>query len=112
VEERLPGKLAAILYADVAGYSRLTGEDEEGTHRRLSEYLDLISTDIGRHDGCVVHHARHPGARHRCDVHGQHRQVIRKGVALFRLGEPIDAQIPVAGDEKRCEFLLLGTELD
>jgi class 3 adenylate cyclase len=29
--DRLPRKLAAILYADVAGYSRLTGEDEEGT---------------------------------------------------------------------------------
>jgi class 3 adenylate cyclase len=28
MEERLPRKLAAILYADVAGYSRLTGEDE------------------------------------------------------------------------------------
>ncbi len=35
--EPLPRKLAAILYADVAGYSRLTGEDEDATHRRLSE---------------------------------------------------------------------------
>ena len=39
-DQSMPRKLAAILYADVAGYSRLTGEDEEGTHRRLSEYLD------------------------------------------------------------------------
>jgi TolB-like protein/class 3 adenylate cyclase/rhodanese-related sulfurtransferase len=53
----LPLKLAAILYADVAEYSRLTGEDEQGTHRRLSEYLDLISKDIGRHNGRVVHYA-------------------------------------------------------
>ena len=29
-------KLAAILYADVVGYSRLTGTDELGTHQRLS----------------------------------------------------------------------------
>lgn len=36
MEGRLPRKLAAILYADVAGYSRLTGTDQEGTHRRLS----------------------------------------------------------------------------
>ena len=57
VEERLPRKLAAILYADVAGYSRLTGEDEEGTHRRLSEYLDLISDAIEKHQGKVVHYA-------------------------------------------------------
>jgi class 3 adenylate cyclase len=32
-QDRLLRKLAAMLYADVAGYSRLTGEDEEGTHR-------------------------------------------------------------------------------
>ena len=57
MEERLPRKLAAILYADVAGYSRLTGEDEEGTHRRLSEYLDLISNAIAEHEGRVVHYA-------------------------------------------------------
>ena len=42
---RLPRKLAAILYADVAGYSRLSGEDEDSTHRRLSEYLDVIGPD-------------------------------------------------------------------
>jgi adenylate cyclase len=57
MEDRLPRKLAAILYADVAGYSRLTGEDEEGTHRRLSAYLDLISGAIEQHEGRVVHYA-------------------------------------------------------
>ena len=57
MEERLPRKLAAILYADVAGYSRLTGEDEEGTHRRLSQYLDHISGEIKHHQGRVVHYA-------------------------------------------------------
>ncbi len=57
MQERLPRKLAAIFYADVAGYSRLTGEDEEGTHRRLSEYLDLMSTAIEDHQGNVVHYA-------------------------------------------------------
>lgn len=56
-KEELPRKLTAILYADVAGYSRLTGEDEEGTHRRLSEYLDLISSAIETHRGQVVHYA-------------------------------------------------------
>jgi adenylate cyclase len=33
--EHVERKLAAILAADVAGYSRLTGADEEGTMRRL-----------------------------------------------------------------------------
>ncbi len=55
--ERLPRKLAAILYADVAGYSRLTGEDEDATHRALSEYLDLISRTIESHHGQVMHYA-------------------------------------------------------
>ncbi len=57
MDQRLPRKLAAIVYADVAGYSRLTGEDEEGTHRRLSEFLNLFSACIERHQGKVVHYA-------------------------------------------------------
>jgi class 3 adenylate cyclase len=55
--DRLPRKLAAILYADVAGYSRLTGEDEEGTHRLLSAYLDALSQTIETYGGTVVHYA-------------------------------------------------------
>ncbi|MCZ6733318.1 MAG: adenylate/guanylate cyclase domain-containing protein, partial [Gammaproteobacteria bacterium] len=55
--EPLPRKLAAILYADVVGYSRLTGEDEDATHRRLSEYLDQIATTIERYRGRVMHYA-------------------------------------------------------
>ena len=57
MEDHLPRKLAAILYADVAGYSRLTGEDEDTTHRRLSEYLDIFSTTIASHGGQVKHYA-------------------------------------------------------
>ncbi len=55
--EPLERKLAAILYADVAGYSRLTGEDEEGTHRRLRTHLDAITGSIERHNGKVLHYA-------------------------------------------------------
>jgi len=57
MEDKLPRKLAAIFYADVAGYSRLTGEDEDATHRHLSEYLDLVSNSIKQHQGKVVHYA-------------------------------------------------------
>ena len=57
LESRLQRKLAAILYADVAGYSRLTGEDEEGTHRRVSSYLDVFKIAIQTHNGTVVHFA-------------------------------------------------------
>ena len=54
---RLPRKLAAILYADVAGYSRLTGKDDDGTHRRFCKHLDSISGAIERHYGRVMHDA-------------------------------------------------------
>ena len=53
----LERKLAAILYADVAGYSRLSGIDEEGTHRILRDYLDLISASVETHKGRIVHYA-------------------------------------------------------
>lgn len=57
MSDRLPRKLAAIFYADVAGYSRLTGQDEDSTHRILSEYLDLISGHIESYNGKVMHFA-------------------------------------------------------
>src|SRR6201993_726569 len=48
-------RLAAILAADVAGYSRLMGADEEGTHERLRGHLrDLIEPKIAEHRGRVV----------------------------------------------------------
>jgi len=47
-------KLAAILSADVEGYSRLMGEDELGTVRALTEYREVISAAVARHGGRVV----------------------------------------------------------
>ena len=35
MNDRLPRKLSAILYADIAEYSRLTGEDEESLKAQL-----------------------------------------------------------------------------
>ena len=57
MNDRLPRKLAAILYADVAGYSRLTGADEDATHKTLNKYLDLFSQTIESHHGQVMHYA-------------------------------------------------------
>jgi DNA-binding NarL/FixJ family response regulator/class 3 adenylate cyclase len=56
-EQALPHKLAVILYADVEGYSRLTGQDEAGTHRIVSAYLDFFSDTIRAHQGEVKHYA-------------------------------------------------------
>lgn len=57
IEQPLERRLSAVLYADVAGYSRLTGEDEERTHRILSANLDLFADTIRAHNGRVVHYA-------------------------------------------------------
>ena len=50
-------QLTAILYADVAGYSRLTGLDEEQTYQKLDAALDLLTDVIAMHGGQKVHEA-------------------------------------------------------
>jgi adenylate cyclase len=50
----LKRKLAAILSADVKGYSRLMGEDEEWTLRTLSSYKEVVGSLIQQHRGRVV----------------------------------------------------------
>ena len=48
-------KIAAILVADVVGYSRLAGADEEGTLARLRALRsDLIDPAIAAHHGRIV----------------------------------------------------------
>jgi hypothetical protein len=48
-------RLTAILAADVAGYSRLMGADEEGTHERLKAHLrELVEPKIVEHRGRTV----------------------------------------------------------
>src|SRR5215213_8262164 len=54
-EERLERRLAAILAADVAGYSRLMGEEEAGTLTRLRAHRrELIDPKIAEHKGRIV----------------------------------------------------------
>jgi TolB-like protein/class 3 adenylate cyclase/Tfp pilus assembly protein PilF len=48
-------KLVAILCADVAGYSRMIGEDAEGTLATLASHMaELIDPTIARHHGRIV----------------------------------------------------------
>src|SRR5215471_21476816 len=48
-------RLAAIIAADVAGYSRLMGADEEGTLERLKAHRrELVDPKIGEHRGRIV----------------------------------------------------------
>ncbi|MGD8444274.1 MAG: adenylate/guanylate cyclase domain-containing protein [Desulfobacterales bacterium] len=52
--ENYKRKLTAILSADVEGYSRLMGEDEDATIRTLTSYMELMSTLIQKHRGRVI----------------------------------------------------------
>jgi class 3 adenylate cyclase len=53
--EHLERRLTAILAADVAGYSRLTGLDEEGTHLQLREHLSsFVNPKIAEYRGRIV----------------------------------------------------------
>ncbi len=53
-DEGFKRKLTAILSADVEGYSRLMGDDEEATVRTLTAYREVLSTLIQQHNGKVL----------------------------------------------------------
>src|SRR6266852_3234529 len=54
-EDRMVRRLTAILAADVAGYSRLIGADEEGTLAQLRALRrELIDPKIAEHRGRIV----------------------------------------------------------
>ena len=54
-DEPVQRRLAAILAADVVGYSRLMGEDETGTRARFNALLDdAVSAAIEKHRGRLV----------------------------------------------------------
>ena len=53
--ERMDRRLLAILAADVAGYSRLVGADEEGTLAQWkAHFRELIEPKIAEHHGRIV----------------------------------------------------------
>jgi adenylate cyclase len=52
--DQVKRKLAAILSADVQGYSRLMEADEEGTIRTLRAYMEVIKGFIQQHRGRLV----------------------------------------------------------
>jgi class 3 adenylate cyclase len=64
-------RLAAILAADVAAYSRLMGVDEEGTHERLKAHFgQLVEPKIAEYRGRVV---KNTGDGMLGDLHGAKR---------------------------------------
>ena len=54
-DQRAERQLVAVVAADIAGYSRLMGADEEGTLTRLKACRrDLIDPGLARHRGRIV----------------------------------------------------------
>ncbi len=53
-EVKLQRRLAAILVADVAGYSGLMQRSEETIHRRWLEYLARAGRSFATHDGRII----------------------------------------------------------
>jgi len=47
-------RLAAILAADIAGYSRLMGQDEHATVRDLKDHQEVILPLVGQHGGRII----------------------------------------------------------
>jgi class 3 adenylate cyclase len=69
-------KLAAILCADVYGYSRLMGEDEEATLGTLTSHRKLIDSQIENHHGRFVNSAGDSVTR-RVRQRGRGGEIIR-----------------------------------
>jgi len=103
---RVERRLSAIFVADVAGYSRLMGADEEDTHARLNEHLSaLLHPEIKKHggrlirsagDGMLVEFASVVSAM-RCAVAIQRGMIIRN--ADVRIEKRIEFRIGInAGD--------------
>ena len=47
-------RLAAILFADVQGYSRLMGEDEEAAHRKTAAFIEIFRKQVKGYSGRIV----------------------------------------------------------
>jgi adenylate cyclase len=96
--ERVERRLTAILAADVAGYSRLTGLDEEGTHVHLQDHLRaLVNPKIAEHRGHVVKNTGDGLLAEFSSV----VDAVRCALDVQRGMAERNAEVP---DEKRIEF--------
>ena len=90
-------KLAAIFSADVKGYSRLMGEDEEATIRTLTTYREVMTTLITQHRGRVVDS---PGDNLLAEF-ASAVDAVRGAVEIQREFKVKNAELP---PERRMEF--------
>ena len=60
---KIQRKLTAILCADVVGYSRLMGDDEEATVEAITDYSKVFTSKIKKHRGREMSRNPHEIAR-------------------------------------------------
>jgi adenylate cyclase len=123
--ERLERKLAAILHADVQGYSRLLGEDEVTTLRTVSSHLALMRGLVEQHGGRAVGSrgdsllAEFPSVVDavQCAVEMQHglqrrnAEVPRERRVEFRIGINL-GEVVIEGDEIYGEGVNIAVRLE
>ncbi len=97
VEERVQRRLAAILAADVAGYSRLMETDEETTLRTLKSHRDIIDRLIARHEGRVFSTAGD-------SVVAEFRSAVEAVRAAIAIQEELKARNEQLSDEGKMMF--------
>jgi adenylate cyclase len=90
-------KLAAILSADVKGYSRLMGEDEEATVRNITAHRKVITSVIEKYRGRVVDS---PGD----NILAEFVSVVDAVQSAVEIQEVIRAKNAELPDERRMEF--------
>ncbi len=90
-------KLAAVLSADVAGYSRLMGSDEEATLKTLTEYRTAMGALIAGHGGRIVGTAGDSVLAEFASA----IEAVRCGIEIQRDLDGRNAELP---DERRMEF--------
>ena len=90
-------KLAAILCADVYGYSRLMGEDEEATLRTLSSHRKIIDSLIEQHHGRFVNSAGD-------SVLAEFASVVNAVQCAVEIQTALKAENATLPTERRMEF--------
>src|ERR671931_1108341 len=95
--QHIERKLAAILSADVKGYSRLMGEDEEATIRTLTAYRTVMTTLIEQHRGRVVDA---PGD----NLLAQFASVVDAVRCAVEIQQELKAKNAELSDQRKMEF--------
>jgi adenylate cyclase len=95
--DNLKRKLTTILSADVKGYSRLMGEDEEWTLRTLTNYKGIIRNLVGEHRGRVI---SSPGD----NVLAEFASVVDAVQCAVEIQQMLRAKNAVLPETRRMEF--------